>query len=85
MAIAHKICLFSGLRSSLLRPHHDVRAGMDLYKRYTGFSPASKGLAMLSQSNIGPAVARSAGPASPPLLHWDPQKLSYGILSVGVT
>ena len=28
-----------------------VRAGMDLYRRYAGFLPASKGSAMLSQSN----------------------------------
>ena len=28
-----------------------VRVGMDLYTRYAGFSPASKGSAMLSQSN----------------------------------
>ena len=40
---------FSGLRSSFLRPDRDVRAGMDLYIRYGGFSPASKGPAMLSQ------------------------------------
>jgi len=44
-----------------------VSADMDLYRRYMGFSPASKGLAMLSQSKIGPAVAGSAGPAPPPL------------------
>ena len=36
--------LFSGLRSS--RPY--VRGGMNLYRRYAGFSPASKGSVMLS-------------------------------------
>ena len=47
---ALEICSFSGLRNSFLRPDRDVRAGMDLYRRYGGFSPASKGPAMLSQS-----------------------------------
>ena len=67
MATALKICSFTGLPSSLLRPDRDVRAGMDLYRRYADFSPASKGSAMLPQSNIGPAVAGSAGPSPPPL------------------
>ena len=30
--------------------YRDVRAGMDLYRQYAGFSPASKGSAILSQS-----------------------------------
>ena len=45
-----KICSFSDFHSSFLRPDHDVRADMDLYRRYIGFSPVRKGSAMLSQS-----------------------------------
>ena len=71
MAAALKICSFSGLRSSLLRPDRDVHAGMDLYGRHTGFSPASrhqaKGRRYYLSQNIGPAVAGSAGPAPAPL------------------
>ena len=33
-----------------MTPDRDVRAGMDLYRRYAGFSPASKRSVMLSQS-----------------------------------
>ena len=57
-----------------LCPDRDVRAGMDLYRRCAGFSekPASNGSAMLSQSNIGPAVAGSAEPAcSAPRSRWE--------------
>ena len=48
MATTLKICSFSGINCS---PDCDVRAGKDLYRRYAGFLPASKGsVAMLSQS-----------------------------------
>ena len=67
-----EICSFSGLRSSLLRPDRDVRAGMHgSVQTRAGFSPASDGSAMLSQSNIGPAVAGPAGPAPPPCSRWE--------------
>ena len=45
-----------------------VRAGMDLYRRYVGISPASKGRRCYLSQNIGPAVAGSAGPAPPSLI-----------------
>ena len=39
---ALKICSFSDLRCSLLRPNHEVRAGMDLCRPYACFLPASQ-------------------------------------------
>ena len=42
----------------------DTGVGMDMYRWYAGFSPASKGSAMLSKSKYW---AGSAGPASLPL------------------
>jgi len=49
LATVLKICLFLGPYSSLTsRPY--VRVGMDLYRWYAGFSPASKVSMMLSQS-----------------------------------
>ena len=57
-----------------------VRVGMDLYRQYAGFLPASKGSAMcyLSQ-NIGPVVAWSAGPALPPLRACFPSETFYDL------
>ena len=49
----------------LLRPDHNICAGMDLYRQYAGLSPAS-GTAAFSQ-NIGPVVTWSARPAPLPL------------------
>ena len=72
-------CLFSGLRSSLLRSERKVCAGTNLYRRYVCFSPTSEGSATLSQSKHWSGDRRvcrtcSAGPAMCTLL-WD-----YGIL-----
>ena len=44
------------------------RAGMDLYGRHAGFSPASKGRRYYLSQNIGPVVPGSAGPGPPPLM-----------------
>ena len=43
-----------------------VRTSMDLYRQYVDLSPVSKGLRCYLSQNIGPAVARSAGPAPLP-------------------
>ena len=43
-------CLFSGLRSSILRSDREVRAGTNLCKRYACLSPTSEGSSTSSQS-----------------------------------
>ena len=66
VATGLKIFSFSGLHRSLFTFRPYIRVGINMYRRYAGFSPASNRSAMLSH-NIGPAVAGSAGPAPPPL------------------
>ena len=56
VATALKICSFSGLRSSLLHPDRDVRAGMELSRTIRG---QAKGRRCYLTQNIGPAVAES--------------------------
>ena len=50
-----------------------VRAGMDLYRRYAGFLPASKGSAMLSQSKYcsGSCQVCQTCPAAPVVRYTD--------------
>ena len=65
----NKICLFQVSEALFYIRTVTFVCAMDLYRRYTGFSPASKGQWSYLSQNIGPAVAGSAGPAPPPLLH----------------
>ena len=65
----NKICLFQVSEALFYIRTVTFVWAMDLYRRYMGFSPASKGRRSYLNQNIGLAVAGSAGPAPPPLLY----------------